>query len=60
VNEAKQWIMSQQIRDYVTHIETQLRAGGNEIPDAAQEWVAASKKRAEQLDPTETRLNSFR
>lgn len=60
VQEAQRWTMSQQVSDYVSHIETRLAAAGNEIPDAAQEWVAASKRRAEQLDPTEIRLNSFR
>lgn len=60
VQEAQRWTLSQQVRDYVTHIQTQFAAAGNEIPDAAQEWVTASKRRAEQLDPTETRLNSFR
>ncbi len=59
MNEAQQWIMSQQIRDYVIHIETQLKTGGNEIPVAAWEWVVTLKRRAEQLDPTGIRLSSF-
>lgn len=59
VQEAQRWTMSQQVLDYVTHIETQLAAAGNEIPEAAQEWVAASKKRAEQLDPTKNRLGAI-
>lgn len=59
VQEAQRWTMSQQIHDYVAHIETQLRAGGNEIPVAALEWLADSKKRAEQMDPTENRLGAI-
>lgn len=59
VKEAQQWTMSQQIHDYVSHIEAQLKAGGNDIPVAALEWVAVSRRRAERLDPTGIRLRSF-
>lgn len=59
VQEAQRWTMSQQVRDYVTHIETILGASGSKIPSAALNWIADSRKRAEQLDPTENRLGAI-
>lgn len=59
VNEAQQWTRSQQVLDYVNHIEALLKAGGNEISDAALEWVEVSRRRAEQLDPTGIRLTAI-
>lgn len=59
VNEAQQWIMSQQVRDYISHIETLLMSGGSKIPSAALNWIADSRKRAEQLDPTGNRLDAI-
>ncbi|MBW8363382.1 MAG: hypothetical protein K0M39_02365 [Rhizobium sp.] len=59
VQEAQRWTMSQQVLDYVTHIETILGASGSKIPSAALNWIADSRKRAEQMDPTENRLGAI-
>lgn len=59
MKEAQQWVVSQQVRDYISHIEALLTSGGTEIPRPALQWLTDARTRAEQLDPTESRLRTL-